>query len=110
MPQSTIAASSLYGHAHMTRPGFCGISPFFIVADVEVVRGDFTAPVTLRSLEAADAVFLVWTAAGDVASHAIEAISKRVGHIVLLTSPHQTPHPLFQQPNALATLRKVSNV
>ena len=35
---------------------------------------------------------------------AIERIAKHARRIVVLTSPHQTPHPFFQQPNPLAAL------
>ena len=38
----------------------------------------------------------------SAAAPAIERIARRARHLVLLTSPHRTPHPLFQQPNALA--------
>jgi uncharacterized protein YbjT (DUF2867 family) len=72
---------------------------------VEVVRGDLTAPETLVScLEGVDAVFLVWTVPRNTAAAALDQITKRPRRIVFLSSPHQTPHPLFQQPNPLATL------
>jgi uncharacterized protein YbjT (DUF2867 family) len=35
---------------------------------------------------------------------AVDRISKYARRIVFLSSPHQTPHPLFQQPNPLAAL------
>jgi uncharacterized protein YbjT (DUF2867 family) len=34
----------------------------------------------------------------------VERIAQHVGRIVFLSSPHQTPHPFFQQPNPLAAL------
>jgi uncharacterized protein YbjT (DUF2867 family) len=34
----------------------------------------------------------------------VAQIAKHARHIVFLSSPHQTPHPFFQQPNPLATL------
>ncbi len=72
---------------------------------VEVVRGDLTTPDTLdKGLDGVDTVFLVWTAAADAAPAAVERIARYAQHIVLLTSPHQTPHPFFQQPNPLALL------
>jgi uncharacterized protein YbjT (DUF2867 family) len=72
---------------------------------VEVVRGDLTAPETLvPCLEGVDAVFLVWTVPRNTAAAALDQITKRPRRIVFLSSPHQTPHPLFQQPNPLATL------
>ncbi|HEY1923709.1 MAG TPA: NAD(P)H-binding protein, partial [Candidatus Acidoferrum sp.] len=54
--------------------------------EVEEFRGDLTAPETLDpALKNVDAVFLVWTAPPA-------------------TAPHQTPHPFFQQPNALSAV------
>ena len=70
--------------------------------DVEVVRGDLTAPDTLDDcLDDVDVVFLVWLAPLAAASAAIDRIAAHAERIVLLTSPHRTPHPFFQQPNAL---------
>src|SRR5262249_34995118 len=46
-------------------------------------------------------VFLVWTLPLAAAEPVLERIAARVGQIVLLTSPHRTLHPFFQQPNAL---------
>jgi uncharacterized protein YbjT (DUF2867 family) len=70
--------------------------------DVEVVRGDLAAPVTLEaSLDGVDAVFLVWVAPVAAARQAVERIAAHAERIVLLSSPHRTPHPFFQQPNAL---------
>lgn len=72
---------------------------------VEVVYGDLTIPDSLdECLKGVDAVFLVWTAGPGTLAAAIERIVKHVRRIVVLTSPHQTPHPLFQQPNPLAAL------
>jgi len=76
-------------------------------AQVEIVRGDLTIPDTLdRSLDGVDAVFLVWTAPATAVSPALARIVKRVPRVVFLSAPHQTPHPLFQQPNPVATLHK----
>ena len=73
--------------------------------DVEVVRGDLSAPATLdESLEGVDAVFLVWVAPIAAAAAAIARIASRAERIVLLTSPHRTAHPFFQQPNALRSV------
>jgi uncharacterized protein YbjT (DUF2867 family) len=70
--------------------------------DVEVVQGDLTIPATLDAcLEGIDAVFLVWLAPLAAASPAIERIAAHAERIVLLSSPHRTNHPFFQQPNAL---------
>jgi len=69
----------------------------------EVKFGDLTIPESLQEcLEGVDAVFLVWTAPPATAPAAVERIAKHVSRIVLLTSPHQTPHPFFQQPNPVA--------
>jgi uncharacterized protein YbjT (DUF2867 family) len=71
-------------------------------ADVEVVRGDLSAPDTLDAcLDGVDSVFLVWIAPLAAAAPALERIAARARQIVLLTSPHRTPHPFFQQPNGL---------
>jgi len=73
-------------------------------AGAEVMRGDLTDPISLdAALADIDTVFLVWTAAWDAASAAVTLITRRARRVVFLTSPHQTPHPLFQQPNPLAT-------
>src|SRR5262245_37907229 len=70
--------------------------------EVEVVRGDLSAPDSLDAcLAGVDAVFLVWVGTLAAAGPAIERIARHSPRIVLLTSPHRTPHPFFQQPNAL---------
>jgi hypothetical protein len=43
----------------------------------------------------------VWVLPLAPAAAALQRIAPRVERIVLLTSPHKTPHPFFQQPNAL---------
>jgi len=69
---------------------------------VDVVRGDLTVPDTLdRPLDDVAAVFLVWEAPLTPAAEAIARIAPRVGRIVFLSAPIHTPHPFFQQPNAL---------
>jgi uncharacterized protein YbjT (DUF2867 family) len=69
---------------------------------VGVVQGDLSAPETLDAcLDGIESVFLVWTAPLAAAAPAIERIAAHAGHVVLLTSPHRTPHPFFQQPNVL---------
>jgi uncharacterized protein YbjT (DUF2867 family) len=74
-------------------------------AQVEIVRGDLTIPDTLdRLLDGVDAVFLVWTAPATAFAPALARIAKRVQRLVFLSSPHQTAHPFFQQPNPLATM------
>jgi uncharacterized protein YbjT (DUF2867 family) len=70
--------------------------------DVEVVRGDLTEPATLDPcLDGVDAVFLVWAVPLAGAAAAVERIAAHAERIVLLTSPHRTPHPFFQQPNTM---------
>ena len=70
--------------------------------NVEVVRGDLAAPETLdAALKSVDAVFLVWLAPIAAAAPAIERIASHAERVVLLSSPHRTPHPFFQQPNTL---------
>jgi len=72
-------------------------------SDVEAIAGDLTVPESLdAALEGVAAVFLVWTAPPDTAAAVVERIATRAPRIVLLSSPHQTPHPFFQQPNPLA--------
>jgi len=73
--------------------------------DVEVVPGDLSMPETLdQCLTGVDAMFLVWVAPLASAAPAVARIASRVERVVLLTSPHRTPHPFFQQPNALRTV------
>jgi uncharacterized protein YbjT (DUF2867 family) len=74
-------------------------------ASVDVVTGDLTVPESLdAALRGAGAVFLVWTAAPATAESVIERIASSARRVVLLSSPHQTPHPFFQQPNPMAVL------
>lgn len=73
--------------------------------NVEAVRGDLTDAASLdAALAGVEAVFLVWTAAPDAAPAAIERIAADARRIVYLTAPHKTPHPFFQQPNAMAAM------
>lgn len=75
--------------------------------DVAVYGADLSVPESLEaSVTGADAVFLVWTAPLAAAAPALAHIAPRVGRIVLLTSPHRTPHPFFQQPNALRAIHE----
>lgn len=74
-------------------------------ADVEVMAGDLTMPESLeQALEGVQAVFLVWTAPFTTSHAVVERLARSARRIVLLSSPHQTAHPFFQQPNPLATL------
>jgi uncharacterized protein YbjT (DUF2867 family) len=71
-------------------------------ADVDIVGGDFSAPDSLEAcLNGVDSVFLVWIAPLAAAVAAIERIAQHARQVVLLTSPHRTAHPFFQQPNRL---------
>ncbi|MFG3157354.1 NAD(P)H-binding protein [Streptomyces sp. NPDC048219] len=74
-------------------------------AKAEVFAGDLTVPESLTpALRGAGAVFLVWTAPPRTAEAVVERLAAHVRRIVFLSSPHQTPHPLFQQPNPMAVL------
>ena len=74
-------------------------------APVEVVGGDLTAPGSLTEpLDGVDTVFLVWTLPLDAAPAVIETLAKSVRRVVLLSAPHRTPHPFFQQPNPMAAV------
>ena len=70
---------------------------------VEVVAGDFAVPESLdAALEGAGAVFLLWTAPPSTLPAVIDRLARHAERVVLLSSPHQTPHPFFQQPNPMA--------
>lgn len=70
---------------------------------VEFVAGDLTDPQSLElALRDSSNVFLLWTAASDSAPAVMERLARHDGRVVLLTSPHQTAHPFFQQPNPVA--------
>jgi uncharacterized protein YbjT (DUF2867 family) len=74
-------------------------------ANVEVVTGDLTVPESLDAgLQGASAVFLVWTAPPMTAPAVVERLATYARRVVFLSSPHQTPHPFFQQPNPMAML------
>ncbi|WP_063481012.1 SDR family oxidoreductase [Streptomyces ambofaciens] len=74
-------------------------------AKAQVFTGDLTVPESLEpALHGAGAVFLVWTAPPETAAAVVERLSRHVRRVVFLSSPHQTPHPFFQQPNAMARL------
>jgi len=78
-------------------------------AGAEVVAGDLTVPASLdAALQGVGAVFLVWTAARDAAAALVARLaahpSGQARRVVYLSSPHQTPHPFFQQPNPLRGL------
>jgi uncharacterized protein YbjT (DUF2867 family) len=70
---------------------------------VEVVRGDLDDPASIDSAaEGADAVFLVWTTPAATVSDVVRRLAPQTSRIVFLSSPHQTKHPFFQQPNPMA--------
>ena len=72
-------------------------------AGVEIVTGDLTVPESLdTSLQGVTAVFLLWTAPPASAPAVMERLARHARRVVLLSSPHQTPHPFFQQPNPMA--------
>jgi uncharacterized protein YbjT (DUF2867 family) len=74
-------------------------------AGVEVVSGDLTVPESLDAgLRGVGAVFLVWTAPPATAQAVVERLAAHARRVVFLSSPHQTPHPFFQQPNPMAVL------
>lgn len=74
-------------------------------ANVEVVIGDLTVPESLDAgLRGAGAVFLVWTVPPATAPAVVERLASYTRRVVFLSSPHQTPHPFFQQPNPMAAL------
>jgi uncharacterized protein YbjT (DUF2867 family) len=74
-------------------------------ANVEVVTGDLTVPESIDAgLRGAGAVFLVWTAPPATAAAVIGRLATHARRVVFLSSPHQTPHPFFQQPNPMAVL------
>jgi uncharacterized protein YbjT (DUF2867 family) len=83
------------------RPEAAGTLP----ANVEVVTGDLTVPSSLdEGLRGVGAVFLVWTIPPATAPAVIERLATHARRVVFLSSPHQTPHPFFQQPNPMAVL------
>ncbi len=74
-------------------------------AEVEVVTGDLTVPASLDgALRGTSAVFLLWTAPPTTAAAVVERLAAHTRRVVLLSSPHRTPHPLFSQPNPMAVL------
>jgi uncharacterized protein YbjT (DUF2867 family) len=72
---------------------------------VEVVSGDLTVPESLdAALRGVGAVFLVWTLPLTTGPAVIERLAMYTPRVVFLSSPHQTPHPFFQQPNPAAAM------
>jgi len=82
------------------RPSGAGLPP-----SVEVASGDLTVPESLdAALQGVGAVFLVWTAPPLTAPAVAARLATHANRVVFLSSPHQTPHPFFQQPNPMAVL------
>jgi uncharacterized protein YbjT (DUF2867 family) len=78
-------------------------------AGVEVMAGDFTAPLSLdAALRDVGAVFLVWTAPPATAPAVVARLAAQTStgrrRVVYLSAPFRTPHPFFQQPNPLRVL------
>jgi uncharacterized protein YbjT (DUF2867 family) len=74
-------------------------------ADVDVVSGDLTVPDSLdAALRGVSTVFLVWTAPPLTAAAIVERLAASTRRVVLLSAPHRTPHPFFQQQNPMAVL------
>jgi len=74
---------------------------------VQVLPGDLTVPESLdAALQGVGAVFLVWTAPPATIPAVVERLASHASRVVLLSSPHRTPHPFFQapQPNAMSDL------
>jgi uncharacterized protein YbjT (DUF2867 family) len=74
-------------------------------AIVEVVPGDFTQPDSLDlALRDVRTVFLLWTAPLDAVAAVVERLASESRRVVFLSSPHEIPHPFFQQPNPMARM------
>jgi len=72
---------------------------------VEVFAGDLSAPESLdAALQGVGAAFLLWTAPPATVGAVVERLAAHTRRVVFLSSPHQTPHPFFQQPNPMAAL------
>lgn len=69
------------------------------------MAGDLTVSASLdAALKGTEAVFLVWTAAPATVPDVIARLALQSRRVVYLSSPHQTPHPFFQQPNPMRAL------
>jgi uncharacterized protein YbjT (DUF2867 family) len=76
-------------------------------SDVELAVGDLGSPESLEhAMDGARAAFIIWTAPPATAADVIARLARRVERIVFLSSPHQTPHPFFQQRNRSMTLHE----
>jgi len=96
-----LSAAGVPARALTRRPEAAATLP----AGVEVVTGDLTVPGSLdAALRGAGAVFLLWAAPPATVPAVIERLAAGAHRVVFLSSPHQTPHPFFQQPNPMAAL------
>ncbi len=94
---SQLVSTGAQVRAMSRNPDKAGLPP-----QVEVMRGELTAPETLDAcLVGVDSVFLVWVAPPAAAAAALERIAKHAQRIVFLSSPIKTAHPFFQQPNPM---------
>jgi uncharacterized protein YbjT (DUF2867 family) len=74
-------------------------------AEVETVTGDLTEPASIdAALRGTEVVLLLWTAPPTTAAAVVERLAAHARRVVLLSSPHRTPHPFFRQPNPMAAL------
>lgn len=97
-----LAASGGLVRAMTRDPGTARFAP-----GIEVVKGDITLPEMLDGcFDEVDAVFLVWTAGPATMAPVVDRMAKKVRHVVFLSSPHQTAHPFFQQPNRVRGLHE----
>jgi uncharacterized protein YbjT (DUF2867 family) len=72
---------------------------------IEVVTGDLTVPESLdAALRGVSTVFLVWAVPPATAPAVVGRLAACARRVVFLSSPHQTPHPFFRQPNPMAVL------
>ena len=93
-----LLAVSVPVRALTRRPAAAGLP-----SAVEVVSGDLTVPESLGpGLQGAGSVFLVWTVPPTTAPPVVARLAAHALRVVFLSSPHQTPHPFFQQPNPMA--------
>jgi uncharacterized protein YbjT (DUF2867 family) len=94
---SQLVSTGAQIRAMARNPATAGLPP-----QVEIMRGDLTAPETLNAcLEGIDSVFLVWIAPPTTAAEVVERIAGRARRIVFLSAPIKTAHPFFQQPNPM---------
>lgn len=74
-------------------------------APVEIVGGDLTVPGSvIPALQGVASVFLVWTAPPSTIEEIVGLFGTHAPHVTFLSSPHQTPHPFFEQPNPMAAM------